>query len=278
MHSSKQLIAKLAVVFCMTILLLGAGMVPLAGSSYAKPADVLNPGFNRAAMGPRMARQFDNLSGTAYAASWPSRTNTLRGYRNHGRSVGASNSVEYDLSARQTIQHGQPYAHMNIRTGERSIGYKSSTSDKFTAVDELAGQRPVIKEHYRLPPMLEQPKKQFSSGTTAGVTVQSTNVASVATHLRTHGRLPDNYVTKTEARENLNWKPGTPVPDGKSIGGYPYDNSRNELPVAQGRQWRSADINYPQGQKRNGERLFYSNDGLIYFNNKSVDEVFYEVR
>lgn len=278
MHSSQQLVVKFAALFCMTISLLGVGFVPLSGSSHAKPADVLNPGFNRAAMGPRIARQFDNLSGTAYTASWPSRTNTLRGFQNHGRSVGASNSVEYDLSARQTIQHGQPYAHIDSRTGKRSVGYKSSTSDKYTAVDEHPGQRPVIKEHYRLPPMPEQPKKQFSSGTTAGVTVQNTNVAAVATHLRTHGRLPDNYVTKTDARVNLNWKEGAPVTGGKSIGGSPYGNYQGELPVAQGRQWRAADINYPQGQTRNGERLFYSNDGLIYYNNKSVDDIFYEVR
>ena len=50
---------------------------------------------------------------------------------------------------------------------------------------------------------------------------------------------------------------------GKTIGGDVYKNSSQKLPDAPGRVWYEADINY-EGGYRNGDRILYSNDGLLF--------------
>lgn len=47
------------------------------------------------------------------------------------------------------------------------------------------------------------------------------------------------------------------------IGGNIYRNNEGRLPDAPGRIWYEADINYQYGF-RNGHRILYSNDGLIF--------------
>ncbi|WP_158217544.1 RHS repeat-associated core domain-containing protein [Lottiidibacillus patelloidae] len=88
----------------------------------------------------------------------------------------------------------------------------------------------------------------------------------VANYVRKNGKLPDNYITKKEARI-LGWNPRegnlADVAPGKSIGGDIFKNKENLLPSSSGRVWYEADINYTSGF-RGGERLLYSNDGLIY--------------
>lgn len=66
--------------------------------------------------------------------------------------------------------------------------------------------------------------------------IKTTQAANeVVDSLRTTGKLPSNYVTKTEAR-SLGWRAGkTSVPDGKIIGGDVYANKGNLLPTAPGR-------------------------------------------
>ncbi|TNG94805.1 hypothetical protein FHQ24_12805, partial [Pasteurellaceae bacterium UScroc31] len=83
--------------------------------------------------------------------------------------------------------------------------------------------------------------------------------------LKNTGKLPENFITKKEA-ENLGWKTGKkPVPDGKIIGGEPYSNIEGLLPSAPERKWFEADINYTGTKSRGKERLYYSDDGLLYF-------------
>lgn len=80
------------------------------------------------------------------------------------------------------------------------------------------------------------------------------------------GTLPSYYITKAEATElgwirqlgNLN-----DIAPGKSIGGDVYANRNGHLPDLAGRIWYEADINYDSGI-RNGHRLLFSNDGLIF--------------
>lgn len=79
-------------------------------------------------------------------------------------------------------------------------------------------------------------------------------------------QLPNEYVSK-EYAEDAGWdkKRGNlrDVLPGKTIGGDIYRNENEKLPVAKGRIWYEADINYTGGF-RNGQRLLYSNDGLIF--------------
>lgn len=83
--------------------------------------------------------------------------------------------------------------------------------------------------------------------------------------LKYFGELPEYYITKNEAK-TIGWRQGKSPANhspGKMIMGGIYHNKNGHLPVAPGRIWYEADINYYDG-KRNGHRILWSNDGLIF--------------
>ena len=94
-----------------------------------------------------------------------------------------------------------------------------------------------------------------------------TSKDEVALYIHTYGHLPDNFVSKTKAR-NAGWdsKEGNldEVIPGMSIGGSEFKNYDGQLPDAAGRIWTECDINYTGGY-RGSERIVFSNDGLIYY-------------
>lgn len=89
----------------------------------------------------------------------------------------------------------------------------------------------------------------------------------VAEYIYLYGHLPPNYITKSEAKDlgwvasegNL-WK----VAPGMSIGGDRFGNREGLLPTAKGRKYYECDIDF-DGKYRNGKRIVFSNDGLIYY-------------
>ena len=89
----------------------------------------------------------------------------------------------------------------------------------------------------------------------------------VAEYLYLYGHLPDNYITKNEAKE-LGWISSKgnlwDVAPGKCIGGDTFGNREEKLPEKKKRKYYECDVNY-EGGYRNEDRLIYSNDGLIYF-------------
>lgn len=88
----------------------------------------------------------------------------------------------------------------------------------------------------------------------------------VSLYLHTYGRLPDNFITKSEARE-LGWEGGS-VEDyapGYAIGGDEFGNREGLLPTAEGRQYYECDIDTNGADSRGAKRIVYSNDGLIYY-------------
>lgn len=91
----------------------------------------------------------------------------------------------------------------------------------------------------------------------------------VALYIHTFGHLPENFITKSEA-EALGWKNSEgnlwDVAEGKSIGGDKFGNREGLLPKAEGRQYYECDVNYSGGY-RGGERIVFSNDGLIFYTN-----------
>ena len=91
----------------------------------------------------------------------------------------------------------------------------------------------------------------------------------VVEYLHLYEELPENYLTKQEARD-LGWVSSEgnlwDVAPGASIGGDHFGNFEGLLPEKQGRDYREADINY-KGGYRDGERLVYSNDGLYFYTN-----------
>ena len=54
------------------------------------------------------------------------------------------------------------------------------------------------------------------------------------------------------------------------IGGDIYHNKELILPEKIGRIWYECDIDYTSG-KRNALRLFYSNDGLMFYSNDHLE-------
>lgn len=92
-----------------------------------------------------------------------------------------------------------------------------------------------------------------------------TKEAVVVPYVKEHQKLPDYYITKSEARR-LGWIASEGnlcnVLPGKAIGGDVFTNREGSLPAGK-RKWFEADLNYNCG-RRNADRLLFSSDGLIY--------------
>ena len=86
--------------------------------------------------------------------------------------------------------------------------------------------------------------------------------------LKAYGMLPDYYIDKKEAMEVYGWNSRRNTiagkAPGKMIGGDSYDNKDHKLPETDGRIWYECDVDYESG-KRGSARLFYSNDGLMFY-------------
>ena len=88
----------------------------------------------------------------------------------------------------------------------------------------------------------------------------------VARYLMEYGTLPQNYITKAEARA-LGWEGGSleAYMPGASIGGDIFGNYEGSLPEKEGRTYTECDINTAGADERGSERIVFSNDGLIFY-------------
>lgn len=93
-----------------------------------------------------------------------------------------------------------------------------------------------------------------------------TSKEDVALYLHTYGHLPDNFMTKNEARD-LGWEGGglDPYADGMCIGGDRFGNYEGLLPEKDGRSYKECDIDTLHASSRGPKRIVFSNDGLIYY-------------
>ena len=94
-----------------------------------------------------------------------------------------------------------------------------------------------------------------------------TSKEEVAEYLHTYGHLPSNFITKKEAKK-LGWVSSEgnldEVAPGMSIGGDYFGNYEGNLPETEDRDYYECDIDF-DGTYRNGKRIVFSNDGLIYY-------------
>ena len=94
-----------------------------------------------------------------------------------------------------------------------------------------------------------------------------TDPQQIVNYLGRYGKLPENFITKKEARalgwDNLYNYVGEVAP-GKSIGGDRFGNYEGQLPSKKGRTWYECDANY-RGKARGAERVLFSSDGLYYY-------------
>ncbi len=90
---------------------------------------------------------------------------------------------------------------------------------------------------------------------------------SIADYVFAHGELPENFLTKAEARK-LGWDSSrndlSDVAPGMSIGGDRFGNYEGRLPVVKGRQYYEADCYYTGGN-RNAYRIIYDNEGHVWY-------------
>lgn len=88
----------------------------------------------------------------------------------------------------------------------------------------------------------------------------------VALYISIYGRLPDNFITKEEARE-LGWRGGglEDYAPGKCIGGDIFTNRDGDLPKKAGRTYYECDIDTLGASERGAKRIVFSNDGLVYY-------------
>lgn len=88
----------------------------------------------------------------------------------------------------------------------------------------------------------------------------------VALYLHLYAHLPQNFITKKDARA-LGWNGGglDDYADGKCIGGDRFGNYEGLLPDAPGREYHECDIDTLHAASRGAKRIVYSNDGLIYY-------------
>lgn len=99
-----------------------------------------------------------------------------------------------------------------------------------------------------------------------------TTKEDVSLYLYTYGHLPENFITKSEARA-LGWSGGglDDFDYGKCIGGDRFGNNEGLLPEANGRKYYECDIDTLHADDRGPKRIVFSNDGLIYYSGDHYD-------
>lgn len=120
-----------------------------------------------------------------------------------------------------------------------------------------------------------QPNKPTNSASSSSEIDRLTNEEVVIDYVKKNGRLPDYYITKTEAR-NQGWVPSKgnlcDVLPGRAIGGDKFSNREKTLP--KDGQYYEADVNYNCGN-RNADRIVFTKNGDVWLTHdhyKSFDK------
>ncbi len=174
----------------------------------------------------------------------------------------------------ETVPTGTETAAAAVSTAE---GTSAETTEKTAAAAvSIADQ---ISAETTAETADEVPARSSADGTAGGNITETADEISVerdgeysdrdhvALYLHLYGELPSNYITKSDAR-GLGWDSGKgnlwDVAPGKSIGGDPFGNREGLLPEKKGRSYYECDIDY-EGGYRGGERIVFSDDGLVYY-------------
>lgn len=115
----------------------------------------------------------------------------------------------------------------------------------------------------------EAPEAEADTGTSDSTVTEGEyyyDLEHVVLYLDRYGVLPDNYITKDEARA-LGWEGGSVENylDGAAIDGDRFGNREGLLPKAAGRSYTECDIDTDGQSSRGAKRLVFSNDGLYFY-------------
>jgi len=148
---------------------------------------------------------------------------------------------------------------------EKYMYEDTETQSETSEITEIIISETSITEYSETEAVTESSIKQLSVEKDGRYTTPE----DVAEYIHTFGTLPSNFITKKEAQK-LGWnnKEGNlwEVTDQMSIGGDYFGNYEGLLPEADGRKYTECDVNY-EGGYRGGERIVFSNDGLIFYTN-----------
>jgi len=99
-----------------------------------------------------------------------------------------------------------------------------------------------------------------------------TSKEELTAYLIEYGKLPQNFMTKKEARE-YGWESGglDDFAYGMCIGGDDFSNYEKKLPTAEGRKYYVCDVDTLHADSRGSKRIVYSNDGLIYYTDNNYE-------
>ena len=93
-----------------------------------------------------------------------------------------------------------------------------------------------------------------------------TSKEDVALYIYTYGKLPENFITKKEAKK-LGWDGSSlePYAPGMAIGGDRFGNYEGLLPEEDGVTYTECDIDTVGAKSRGAKRIVFSNTGNIYY-------------
>ncbi len=157
-------------------------------------------------------------------------------------------------STEPTTQATESDTQEPVTDGTEVASGESSSEDEISSEEETIPSEELPAET-TIPEETEAPIAEDGSYTTK---------EDVALYIHTYGRLPENFITKNEAR-SLGWEGGSlePYAPGKCIGGDRFGNYEGLLPTD--RKYTECDIDTLGAKSRGAKRLVFSNDGLIYY-------------
>lgn len=88
---------------------------------------------------------------------------------------------------------------------------------------------------------------------------------NVALYIHTYGKLPKNFIKKSEWEKLGTDSNPYNQSDGLVIGGDRFYNREGLLPKKSGRSYTECDIDTLNKKSRGAKRIVFSNDGLIYY-------------
>lgn len=127
---------------------------------------------------------------------------------------------------------------------------------------EILTQAPDAPEETAAPETEAQPQAPPQAAIAAEGSY--TSKEDVALYIHTYGVLPENFMTKTQARK-LGWEGGSleAYAPGMCIGGDRFGNYEGLLP--EDRDYTECDIDTLGRSSRGAKRIVFSEDGLIYY-------------
>lgn len=137
----------------------------------------------------------------------------------------------------------------------------NTTNTHDTAIEDGTGTTGDVSENIAVTP--SQPEA-VTAKPAQNATCDSRD--EVALYLYYYGELPQNYITKKEAKA-LGWDGGPveSVAPGKCIGGDYFGNYEGLLPESDDIAYHECDIDTLGKESRGAKRLIYANDGSIYY-------------